>query len=66
LIRENEQNIGGHLGLHDYRYFAEKTSVEYIRRLAFTPDVEAISIAIGSNYFTVCLLCRSLSENFGL
>jgi DNA mismatch repair protein MSH4 len=54
LISENEQNIGGHLGLLDRRYFAETTGLEYIRRLAFAPDVEAISIAIGSNYFAVC------------
>lgn len=54
LICENERNIGGHLGLLDRRYFDEVTGLEYIRRLAFAPDVEAISIAIGSNYFAVC------------
>lgn len=54
VIHENAQNIGGHVGLFDRRYFAETTGLEYIRRLAFAPDVEAISIALASNYFAVC------------
>jgi DNA mismatch repair protein MSH4 len=56
LISENEQNIGGRIGLLDRRYYAETTGLDYIRQLAFAPDVEAISTAIGSNYWAVCCL----------
>jgi DNA mismatch repair protein MSH4 len=54
LISEHEENIGCKLGLLDRRYFAESTGLEYIHRLAFSGDVEAIKVSIGGNYFAVC------------
>ena len=54
LIRDNELDIGCRTDPIDRRYFAETTGLEYIRQLAFAPDVEAISTAIGSNYWAVC------------
>lgn len=62
-INENEQNIGGHLGLLDRRYFAETAGLEYIRQLAFAPDMEAISMAVGSNYFAVCCFAAVRKRN---
>lgn len=54
LVLENEDKIGCRVDPIDRRYFAETTGIEYIGKLAFVPDVEAISTAIGSNYWAVC------------
>lgn len=66
LVSENEQIIGGQIGLLDRRYYAETTGLEYIRQLAFAPDVEAISTAIGSNYWAVCCFAAVCDINFSL
>jgi DNA mismatch repair protein MSH4 len=50
-----EENIlGGKIVTLDRRYWAEAAGLEYIQRLAFLEDVEAIKVAIGGNYFATC------------
>ena len=38
----------------DRRYWAEKTGHEYVERLGFAEDVDAIKITLGGNYFAAC------------
>jgi len=64
LISENEHNIGCQIGLLDRRYYAETVGLEYIRHLAFAPDVEAISTAIDSNYWAVCCFAAVCHHKF--
>jgi len=64
LINDNEQNIGCQIALLDRRYYAETTGLDYIRHLAFTPDVEAISTAIESNYWAVCCFAAVCDHDF--
>lgn len=38
----------------DRRYWAEKAGYEYVERLGFAEDVDAIKITLGGNYFATC------------
>jgi DNA mismatch repair protein MSH4 len=50
-----EENIpGARIITVDRRYWSEAAGLEYIRKLAFVEDVEAIKVAIGGNYFATC------------
>ena len=52
-----EENCGGSVLVPvDRRYWSETTGLDYIQRLAFVDDVEALKVAIGSNYFATCCL----------
>jgi DNA mismatch repair protein MSH4 len=51
-----EENLS-HLGALKYvnrRYFAETAGLEYIQKLAFSEDIEAIKVSVSGNYFAVC------------
>lgn len=50
-----EENIlGARIITVDRRYWSETSGIEYIQQLAFKEDLEAIKVAIGGNYFSVC------------
>jgi DNA mismatch repair protein MSH4 len=50
-----EDNIlGATIVTVDRRYWSESAGLEYIQKLAFIEDVEAIKVAIGGNYFATC------------
>lgn len=50
-----EENIlGARIVTVDRRYWSETSGIEYIQQLAFKEDLEAIKVAIGGNYFSVC------------
>ena len=38
----------------DRKYWAENTGIEYIQRLAFKQDVEAIKVSLEGNYYAIC------------
>lgn len=38
----------------DRNYWAENTGIEYIQRLAFKQDVEAIKVSLEGNYYAIC------------
>lgn len=49
--------------LHDYRltvidrkYWSETAGLEYIQRLAFKQDVEAIKVSVGGNFYATCCI----------
>lgn len=54
IIKENLAEVDCQLEFIDRRYFAETTGLEYLEQLAFRDDIEAIKVAIGGNYFSVC------------
>lgn len=54
IIKENLSDVDCKLEFIDRRYFAESTGHEYLDQLAFRDDIEAIKVAIGGNYFSVC------------
>ncbi|APA06952.1 hypothetical protein sscle_02g017220 [Sclerotinia sclerotiorum 1980 UF-70] len=56
-----EENIlGARIITVDRRYWSETSGIEYIQQLAFKEDLEAIKVAIGGNYFSVCCFCAAL------
>ncbi|KAL9010756.1 MAG: hypothetical protein Q9173_004335, partial [Seirophora scorigena] len=53
--------------LHDYRvtvidrkYWSETAGLEYIQRLAFKQDVEAIKVSVGGNFYATCCIAAVL------
>lgn len=54
IIKENMGDDECRIEFIDRRYFAETTGLEYLEQLAFRDDIEAIKVAIGGNYFSVC------------
>ena len=54
LLDENQDSIGCKLSVIGRKYFAERTGVDYIHRLAFAEDIEAIKVSIDGKYFAVC------------
>ena len=60
-IEEHLADFNSNITVLDRRYWAENLGFDYIRQLAFPEDVEAIHLAIGTNYFAVCCIaavCR--------
>ncbi|KAG4031595.1 hypothetical protein MFRU_009g03560 [Monilinia fructicola] len=56
-----EENIlGARIITVDRRYWSETSGIEYIQQLAFKEDLEAIKVAIGGNYFSVCCFSAAL------
>ncbi|KAF7949911.1 uncharacterized protein EAE97_003420 [Botrytis byssoidea] len=56
-----EENIlGARIVTVDRRYWSETSGIEYIQQLAFKEDLEAIKVAIGGNYFSVCCFSAAL------
>ncbi|TGO42645.1 hypothetical protein BHYA_0006g00470 [Botrytis hyacinthi] len=56
-----EENIlGARIVTVDRRYWSETSGIEYIHQLAFKEDLEAIKVAIGGNYFSVCCFSAAL------
>ena len=55
-IEDHVENFDSSIILLDRRYWAENTGFDYIQQLAFAEDVEAIKLAIGTNYFAVCCI----------
>ncbi|KAF2666034.1 DNA mismatch repair protein Msh4 [Microthyrium microscopicum] len=51
-----EENLGDISTIRavDRAFFAETAGLEYLNRLAFSEDVEALKVSIGGNYFAVC------------
>ena len=51
----------------DRKYWSETAGVEYIQKLAFKQDVEAIKVSVGGNFYAtcciaaVCLICLFFS-----
>lgn len=60
IVREKLADLDCKIELIDRRYFAEGTGLEYIDRLAFKDDVEAIKQAIDGKYFAVCCFAAAL------
>ncbi|EMC91499.1 hypothetical protein BAUCODRAFT_79898 [Baudoinia panamericana UAMH 10762] len=60
IIEDSLQEIQSNLTLLDRRYWAETTGVEYIQRLAFSEDVEAIKTAVSGNYYALCCFAAAL------
>ncbi len=52
----------------DRRYWSETAGVEYIQKLAFKQDVEAVKVSVGGNFYAtccfaaVCFICLSYSQ----
>lgn len=65
-----EENIlGARIITVDRKYWSETSGLDYIQKLAFMEDVEAIKVAIGGNYFATCCFSavgRSLMINLDL
>ena len=38
------------------KFWGETTGIEYVERLAFMEDVQAIKISIGGNFYATCCL----------
>ncbi|EMR86098.1 putative dna mismatch repair protein msh4 protein [Botrytis cinerea BcDW1] len=56
-----EENIlGARIVTVDRHYWSETCGIEYIQQLAFKEDLEAIKMAIGGNYFSVCCFSAAL------
>ncbi|KAF5878538.1 putative dna mismatch repair protein msh4 protein [Botrytis fragariae] len=56
-----EENIlGARIVTVDRRCWSETSGIEYIQQLAFKEDLEAIKVAIGGNYFSVCCFSAAL------
>ena len=55
-VEDHLEALNSNITLLDRRYWAESTGFDYIHQLAFTEDVEAIKLAIGTNYFAVCCI----------
>lgn len=49
-----EQIIGSKLVSIDRRYWSEIAGLDFIKQLAFAQDVQALTVAIGGNYFATC------------
>ena len=59
-----EENIlGAKIVTVDRRYWSETSGIEDIHRLAFKEDLEAIKVAIGGNYFSVCCFSAVSFDN---
>ncbi|KAL9096095.1 MAG: hypothetical protein Q9165_001618 [Trypethelium subeluteriae] len=55
-IEDHLDAFNGSIILLDRRYWAENAGFDYIQQLAFSEDIEAIKLAIGTNYFAVCCI----------
>lgn len=55
-IEDHLDDLNSSITLLDRRYWAENAGFDYIQQLAFAEDVEAIKLAIGTNYFAVCCI----------
>jgi DNA mismatch repair protein MSH4 len=51
-----EEVVGSRIVLIDRKYYSEGAGHEYIQQLAFREDVEAIQVAIGGNFYSICCL----------
>lgn len=40
----------------DRKYWSETAGLEYIQRLAFKQDVEAIKVSVGGNFYATCCI----------
>ena len=49
-----ENNLRIRITTIDRKYWAETTGIEYIQRLAFKQDVEAIKVSLEGNYYATC------------
>ena len=49
-----EYNLRIRITTIDRKYWAETTGIEYIQRLAFKQDVEAIKVSLEGNYYATC------------
>ncbi|KAI4146782.1 MAG: hypothetical protein LQ340_005811 [Diploschistes diacapsis] len=45
------------------RYWDETAGSQYIERMAFKEDVEAIKVSVGGNYFATCCLSAARTAN---
>ncbi|KAF2237697.1 DNA mismatch repair protein-like protein MutS [Viridothelium virens] len=59
-IEDHLDAFNGSIILLDRRYWAENAGFDYIQQLAFAEDIEAIKLAIGTNYFAVCCIAAAL------
>ncbi|KHJ32550.1 putative dna mismatch repair protein msh4 [Erysiphe necator] len=56
-----EENIScAKLVTIDRKYWSETAGLDYIQKLAFHHDVEAIKVAVAGNYFATCCLAAAL------
>ena len=49
-----EYNLRIRITTIDRKYWAETTGTEFIQRLAFKQDVEAIKVSLEGNYYATC------------
>jgi DNA mismatch repair protein MSH4 len=52
IIQENIYGVP--IGIENRKYWSEAAGLDYISRLAFVEDAEAIKQSIGGNYFATC------------
>lgn len=64
IVEDSLEELDSDVRLLDRRYWAETVGLEYIQRLAFAEDVEAIKTAVSGNYYAVCCFAAvSLSSS---
>ncbi|QIW96668.1 hypothetical protein AMS68_002186 [Peltaster fructicola] len=54
ILQDSLNDIEGDIVLLDRRYWAESTGLEYLEKLAFREDLEALKTAVSGNYYAVC------------
>lgn len=59
IIEHNLQNLK--ITVIDRKYWSETTGLEYIQRLAFKQDVEAIKVSVGGNFYATCCIAAVCS-----
>ncbi|KAL8900796.1 MAG: hypothetical protein Q9207_005517 [Kuettlingeria erythrocarpa] len=58
IIEHNLQGLK--ITVIDRKYWSETTGLEYIQRLAFKQDVEAIKVSVGGNFYATCCIAAVL------
>lgn len=62
IVECNLQNL--RITVIDRKYWSETTGLEYIQRLAFKQDVEAIKVSVGGNFYATCCIAAVCSCPF--
>ncbi|KAL8651804.1 MAG: hypothetical protein Q9210_003054 [Variospora velana] len=58
IVEHNLQDY--RLTVIDRKYWSETAGLEYIQRLAFKQDVEAIKVSVGGNFYATCCIAAVL------